>query len=358
MAVQAGFVAGTLVSALLTLPDRVNVRRLFATGCTVGALSNAAIAVADSAGAAIALRFLTGAALACVYPPGMKLAASWVAERRGTALGVLIGALTLGSGFPHALAFLAPDVGWRILIYAASVLAVAGGLLVLVVVDDGPYFSRSARFDPRAALDVFRRRGTRLATLGYLGHMWELYAMWTWIATFAAASFGNPEVTTRAAGSLVAATTIGAGAIGCVAAGVWADRIGKARVAAGAMLTSGGCALLAGAVFGAPSWILYAFGVVWGFSVVADSAQFSALVAEHSPPDHVGTALTIQTCTGFLLTMATIRLVPIVASHIGWQWAFLILAPGPLAGSFAMHRLMRFQGESEGSARSATLSSS
>lgn len=339
MAVQAGFVAGTLVSALLSLADVLNARRLFALGCVAGAAANAAIPFAGDALSVILLRVCTGVALACVYPPGLKIAAGWFLERRGTALGIVVGALTIGSAFPHLLAWGGQAVPWRVLMWVSSALALAGGVLVFVAVKDGPYVTPSAPFDPHAARDVVRNRGVRLATLGYLGHMWELYAMWGWIAAFAAASLAARGEGATTLGSLVAFVAIASGAVGCVLAGRWADEWGKARVAGAALVTSATCAALSVVVFGAPLPILLAFAVVWGFSVVADSAQFSALVSECSPRTHVGTALTLQTCAGFLLTMASLRLLPAVAAVAGWRWAFLVLVPGPVLGALAMRRL-------------------
>ena len=339
IAVQGGFVVGTLISALLNLADVVNARRLFAAGCVAGAIANAAIASASSPALIVALRFATGIALACVYPPGMKIAAGWFRERRGTALGVVVGALTLGSAFPHLLAWTAADVSWRTLLLTSSGLAVIGGALVAAAVSDGPYVAASAPFDAHAIASVVRNRPARLATFGYLGHMWELYAMWAWMPAFAAASLAAAGAGAGRQGSLVAFTAIGSGAAGCVLAGLWADRWGKARIARQAMLWSGACCALAGLVYGLPLPILLAFAVVWGFTIVADSAQFSALVSEHSARTHVGTALTLQTCAGFLLTMASMRLVPLLAASIGWRWVFLLLLPGPLLGALAMRRL-------------------
>jgi MFS family permease len=343
MAVQAGFVIGTLISALLTLPDVINPRHLFGIGCIVGAAANALLIFADGAVALIALRMITGIALACVYPPGMKVAAGWFERRRGAALGILIGALTIGSAFPHLLAAAAARIPWRTLMLAASALALGGSAVVVRLVGDGPFVATTARFDRRAVAQVFANRGTRLATLGYLGHMWELYAMWTWIAAFATASLlplsrGGAAPASRA-GSAMAFLTIGSGAIGSAAAGWWADAFGKARIARWAMIVSGLCAAASGLVFGAPAWVLALFAIVWGVAVVADSAQLSALVAQYSPRDHVGTALTIQTCLGFLLTMASIRLVPVMARTTGWQWVFLLLVPGPALGAFALATL-------------------
>jgi MFS family permease len=342
MAVQAGFVAGTLVSALLSLPDLINARTLFAVGCLVGAIANAAVAEASSVLAMIACRFVTGAALAWVYPPGMKIAAGWTERRRGTALGVLVGALTLGSAFPHLLSYLTVGFDWRALLRLTSALALAGAVIVRGFVRDGPFVAETAPFNPRAALHVFTVRGTRLATLGYLGHMWELYAMWTWIGTFAAASLAAAGSTLAAVQSLlVAFVAVASGAPGCVLAGLLADRVGKACVAGFAMIASASCAAASGLLFGAPLGWLMAFAAVWGFAVVADSAQFSALVAEHTARHEVGTAITVQTCVGFLLTMVTIRLVPPAADLLGLPWVFLLLVPGPLAGAWAMLALAR-----------------
>ena len=337
--VQGAFVAGTLISAFLNLADVFNARRLFAAGCAAGAAANAAIAYSSDPSAIIALRFTTGAALACVYPPGLKIAAGWFLDRRGTALGIVVGALTLGSAFPHLLAWSATDITWRTLMLSSSLLALIGGAVVWLFVKDGPHVAASAPFDPHAVGAVIHNRGARLATYGYLGHMWELYAMWAWIAAFATASLTATGADAGTYGSLVAFVAIGSGAAGCVMAGLWADRWGKAHIARLALLTSCACSAAAGLFYGAPLAILLLFAALWGFSVVADSAQFSALVTEYSPRTHVGTALTLQTCAGFLLTMVSMRLLPLVAASYGWQWAFLLLVPGPILGAAAMNRL-------------------
>jgi MFS family permease len=339
MAVQAGFVAGTLLSAVSNIADVLNARVLMFIGALIGACANAAVLIAPGGTAVIALRFVTGASLALVYPPAMKIAAGWFRAGRGFALGLLIGALTLGKAFPYLLTALF-GAEWREPMLLASALAVVGGTLVVLFVKDGPYVAPTAPFDPHAITRVLSSRGARLATLGYLGHMWELYAMWTWVAVFATASFAASGMANAAsAGSLAAFMAIGSGAVGCVLAGYIADRIGRARVAMWAMLGSAACAGLTLVVYGRAPILLYALIMLWGFTVVADSAQFSALVSEHAPRDHVGTALTLQTCVGFLLTMVTIELLPRVASSTSWQWASLLLVPGPLLGAYAMKRL-------------------
>jgi MFS family permease len=343
MAVQAGFVVGTLLSAVTNVADAIGPRRLFAAGCVAGAIVNAAIAHAPSAGEVIVMRFCTGAALAWVYPPGMKIAAGWFRERRGTALGIVVGAVGVGSGLPHLLAWIGAGLPWRQVVTASSFLALGGAVIVGLFVKDGPYVTAAAPFDRHALRVVLRNRGTRLAMLGYFGHMWELYAMWTWIAAFASASLGATALAAggRPIGSLVAFIAIASGAVGCVLAGRWADDYGKARIAGGALLASAACVLVSPFVYGAPLAVLLLLVVVWGFTVVADSAQFSALVTDYTPRTHVGTALTLQTSAGFLLTMISMRLVPPVSAFAGWQWAFLFLAPGPLLGAVAMRRLSR-----------------
>jgi MFS family permease len=341
MAVQAGFVLGTLTSSVLNLADVLNARRLFAVGCTVGAAANGLIPLAAAPAIIIALRGLTGFALACVYPPGLKIAAGWFLDRRGTALGIVVGALTIGSAFPHLLAWGARDIAWRELMWVSSLLAIAGGCVVWLAVEDGPYVSTTAPFDPRAVVEVAQNRAVRLATLGYLGHMWELYAMWTWMSTFGKAALQVRFGTESRIGSLIAFAAISSGAIGCVAAGRWADMFGKARIARQALLASATCSAVAGLVFTAPPTILFLFAAIWGFAIVADSAQFSALVSEHSDRTHVGTALTLQTSVGFLLTMVSIQLLPWFAGLVGWRWAFLMLVPGPVLGAVAMTPLIR-----------------
>jgi len=341
MAVQGGFVAGTLVSALFSLSDLISARWVFALGCAGAAAANALVTLAPSPVEAVAWRFATGTALALVYPPALKIAAGWFRERRGTALGILVGCLTLGKALPYLLAALSAD-SWRAMMQLSSWMALAGGLLVVMTVRDGPYVTASAPFDPRAAARVFTQRATRLGVLGYLGHMWELYAMWAWVGAYVAASLAaGGHADAARLGSLAAFVAIGAGAAGCVVAGIYADRLGRARIAAWSMMVSATCCTLTAPAFHAPYALVLGLVAVWGFAVVADSAQFSAIVSETAADDYLGTALTVQTCLGFLLTMVSIRLTSAAAAWVGWQWAFLLVLPGPLLGVQAMVRLMQ-----------------
>jgi len=341
MAVQGGFVAGTLVAALLNLSDLVSARWVFGAGCLGAAAANALVTAAPSPVELVAWRFATGTALALVYPPGMKIVAGWFTTRRGAALGILIGALTLGKAVPYLLAALSGG-DWRSMMLLASVLSAAGGVVAVVAVKDGPLATAATAFDPKAAVRVFTRRGTRLGVLGYLGHMWELYAMWTWVGIYVTAALSARGAGSAGRlGSLAAFVAIGAGAAGAAAAGFFADRHGRAPVAAWAMMVSATCCALTVPAFGAPYGVLLLLVACWGFSVVADSAQFSAIVSETADEAYIGTALTVQTCLGFLLTMVSIRLTSAAAEWVGWQWAFLLILPGPILGVQAMLALIK-----------------
>ena len=338
MSVQIGFVAGTFLSAFLNLPDIVNTRRLFALATILGAASNAAFALAaDGLAVGIPLRFLTGMFLAGVYPPGMKLAATWSRRHRGVAIGLLVGALTVGSASPHLVNSLT-DLHWQSVVLVSSILATAGAAIVLGLVRDGPFATSQARFDPRFAVRSLAQRGVRLANLGYLGHQWEIYAMWTWVPIFLVGALESRSYGPSLAGT-IAFGVIAAGGVGSVIGGVLADRFGRTAIASGAMALSGSAALIAAALLDAPLAVLATVLVVWGLTVVADSAQFSAAITELSPPEYVGTALTIQTAVGFLLTLFTIQLVPIFVAVQGWSLAFVTLALGPAFGIWAMLRL-------------------
>src|ERR1044071_9454769 len=338
IAVQLGFVAGTLISATLNLPDIISTRRLFAISSFLGAATNWYFGLYTlDPSSAIVVRFLTGVCLAGVYPPGMKIMATWFRERRGMALGVLVGALTMGKATPYlvnAIGF----ASWRKTMLFVSLLAALGGLIVLLFVDDGPYALQRAKFDLSQVVKVFSNRGVRLASFGSFGHMWELYGMWIWIPVMIRSSLAlqNADPELAEVGSFI---VIGAGAIGCVIAGLIADRVGRTLVTSWAMAISGTCCLVIGLLYGGSPLLLLVVAALWGATVVADSAQFSSCVTELGDPQYIGTALTIQMCIGFLLTTISIELIPKVEAAKGWRYAFMILAPGPLFGVISMLRL-------------------
>jgi MFS family permease len=338
IAVQLGFVTGALASAVTNLPDRFDARRVFLASSIAAAVANALVVMADGPGVALALRFATGFFVAGIYPPALKVMASHFRQGRGLALGLMIGGLTVGSALPHLVNGLG-GLDWRVVILVTSALTIAGGLVVGFLVPDGPYPFPRAVFEPRYLFRAFRDPAVRLANLGYFGHMWELYAMWSWFGVFLAESLRAAGVVDARVAPLGTFLVIGAGAIGCYAGGVLGDRWGRTRTTALAMAISGSCAALAGFVFGGAPLLVLALGVVWGISVVADSAQFSTMVTELADQAYVGTAVTAQLAIGFSLTVITIWIIPILRDSVGWQWAFLLLAPGPALGVAAMLRL-------------------
>src|SRR5712691_969438 len=350
--VQLGFVCGTAVAAVLNLADVIPAGRLFSTCALLGAAVNAAILGAPGYPSALVLRFLTGFFLAGVYPPAMKMTATWFRSQRGLAIGVIVGALTVGKAIPYLVRAL-PHVGLRPVVLTASAAAALAALIVAAGYREGPYPFTSRPFSWRHVGDVVRVREWRLATASYLGHMFELYAFWTWIPSFLAASvaesvggrFRAPRLI-----SLLAFATIAIGGLGSVWGGLFADKRGRERLVSISLFMSGACCLLSGILFGRQIWILGALAMTWGFFVIADSAQFSTLVTESVPPHTVGTALTVQTSLGFLLTMLPMQLVPLIAQRAGWRWGFAILALGPVAGVAAIRRLATLRAGTRGRA--------
>lgn len=346
--VQAGFAIGALAYAVLGLADRFDPRRVFAASALAAAAANATLLIAPVGGsAAIVARFLTGAFLAGVYPVGMKIAVGWGARDRGMLVGLLVGALTLGSAAPHLLAFWGGS-DWRAAIGASSVLAAIAGALALCV-GLGPHHARAPAFSARALGRAWSDRRIRLAYAGYLGHMWELYAMWAWIGVALAAAFAArmPETEAAALAKATAFGVIAMGAVSSVIAGVLADRIGKAEVATLAMLGSGAMAVVAALSFSAPPAALIVAALLRGSFVVADSAQFSALVADYAPPEETGALLTLQTALGFALTVLTVQATPFLAGAIGWPLTFAAMAIGPALGILAMRGLWRERSKAE-----------
>ena len=350
MSVQAGFVFGALIIAVLNLADRFPAHHLISICALLGAAFNLAIAIVDLPLAAVlVLRFLTGASLAGVYPPGMKVLASWFTSGRGLAIGILVGALSIGNAGPHLLnAF--PVFGgsdglppWRTILIAVSVQAAIGGILAALFVRSGPHLPQRSAFDWRYAGKVFTDPPLRFANFGYLGHMWELYAMWTWAPMFLLSAWGAAGAG-NTVGRHAGFAAIAAGAIGCVLAGALADQMGRTLIASASLCASGMCCLIVGPLFGAPAALTF-ICVIWGAAVVADSAQFSTAISELCDQRYVGTALTMQTCSGFLLTSVSIWLLPelreFTAARGLANHEFALLALGPVFGVWSMWRLRR-----------------
>ncbi len=297
-----------------------------------------------SLSAAIPLRFLTGMFLAGVYPVGMKLMASWSESTdRGRSFGVLLGALTLGSALPHLISGLGP-LPWRtVMLAAAALTAAAAPSSPSHSIRPGPHLDiRAITPNPRYAIAMFAERGPRLTSLGYFGHMWELYALWTWLSMFVVAGRGSNEATRprRRPASSRSSRSGSPGLVGCLLGGWASDRFGRPPAAVAALVISGACCVASPIFFAAPTVVLVVFLLVWGAAVIADSGVFSTSLSETTDTRFVGTALTAQTAIGFLLTVVTIQLVPVVADLIGWRYAFLLLAPGPLIGAVAMSALL------------------
>jgi MFS family permease len=336
-AVQLGFIAGTLVFAFFALADVYSPRKVFFACSLAGAAANAAAtALAGDLASLLAWRFAAGFFLAGIYPVGMKIASGWFQRDLGKALGFSIGALVLGTAFPHLLKGLGQALAWEAVLLGTSALALCGGIAMLALVPDGPHLARGGKFDPRALATVFRAPRFRASAFGYFGHMWELYAFWAFVPVVLAAQAAAPLNV-----PLWAFLVIAAGTLGCVAGGLVSTRTGSAPVAFAQLFASGACCALSPLLFYAPTPLYLAFVLFWGVAVVGDSPQFSALNAANAPPALVGSALTIVNCIGFSITIPSIELLNWAAPRIGPQWLFLLLVPGPLLGLAALRPLLR-----------------
>lgn len=334
--VQAGFVVGALGSAVLSLADVMRLTYMMAGAAVLAAVANGVILLEPGVGGLIFARFVTGVALAGVYPPAMKFIATWFQAGRGLAMGAIVGALTLGSALPHLVGALGVGFDWRLVIVVTSAASLLAAAVFLLALREGPHGFARTTIDPRHIGAILCNRPVMLANYGYFGHMWELYAMWGWFLAYATASGVGGNA------SILAFAVIALGAPSSVVAGMLADRYGRPRVTAVILAISGSCALLIGLVFDGPGWAFLLVAGVWGLTVVADSAQFSALVSELSPPSLVGSALAFQMGVGFLITIGMIWVTPLLAEALGsWRWTFLILVPGPIFGAIAMLRLQR-----------------
>ena len=337
-AVQLGFIFGTLVFAFLAIADRYSPRRVFLASALLGAAFNAAAYFANATlESLLMLRFLTGFFLAGIYPVGMKIASGWFDRDLGRALGFLVGALVLGTAMPHLIGH---KLQWGGVLLSVSAIATCGGILMYWLVPDGPYLRTGAPFDPSAFVRVFRSPTFRASSFGYFGHMWELYALWTFVPVYLAARAGS--VTASAASvSMWCFFIIGAGGIGCVVGGLLSHRYGSAKVAFYQLGASGLCCLMSPLAFWLPQAALLGFFIFWGIVVVGDSPQFSALNARYAPHHLVGSALTIVNCIGFAITIGSIQLLAYMMRVVDIQFLFLLLIPGPILGLLFLRPLVR-----------------
>lgn len=343
--VPIGFVIGALFSSAFGIADRYNPRKVFAISALLGALFNGLIIFVSSASFGISLRILTGITLAGVYPIAVKLLSQWFPKKRGLAIGILIAALTLGSSLPHFIVIFFSSLNWKFVIVCSSFLALLAATIIYWILEDAPVTSKSVPFSFKLIKKVLNNKSVMLANYGYFGHMWELYAMWTWLPAFLAASFTrySPDIDSTFI-ALFSFVSIGiAGAIGCVFGGFISDKIGRSNLTIVSMVVSGICSVLIGFTFGQMIWFTIILSIIWGMSVISDSAQFSAAVSEVAESEYVGTALTFQMCIGFLITIFSINLIPVIQKVVGWEWVFSVLAIGPIIGIVSMLLFKRYE---------------
>jgi MFS family permease len=343
--VQLGFIVGAFVSSFLGIPDRLNSRKLFAFSAIFGAIINFFLVFVSHAGIGFLLRFLTGVSMAGIYPTAVKLVAQRYPNHRGLAIGILIGALTLGSALPHSIVAFTSGINWKVVITASSILAVIGSGLMFLLVRDVTVSSKNTKVNIRLIGEVIRNKKVMLANYGYFGHMWELYAMWTWLPAFLTFSLSYHLLDLdKWYSHLLSFLIIGlAGAVGCVLGGYYGDKIGKTKLTIVAMIVSGTCAILIGFTLPFSIWLTVILAFLWGMSVIADSAQFSAIVTEYAAEEYTGTALTFQMAIGFLITVVSINLLPIVQNIIGWNLVFILLSIGPVLGVISMIKLGKLE---------------
>ena len=340
-AVQLGFIAGTFCFAFFTLADRFSPRIVFFICSLLGASSNLLIyLMAEGFVSLLVFRLITGFFLAGIYPIGMKIAAGWYRQGLGKALGFLVGALVVGTAFPHLLKGWGQSILWETVIICISAISFAGGLLMLVLVPDGPYLFKGTKFNINALAVIFQSKDLRSAAFGYFGHMWELYTMWAFVP-FILMAYGarNPVINVNI--SFWAFWIIAGGSLGCILGGVISKRVGSASVAFIQLASSGICCLLSPWVFQSSLGLLLGFLVFWGIVVAGDSPQFSSLVALTAPKELVGSALTIVNCIGFSITIFSIQLTNYFIDFIPPDYIFLLLAVGPMIGLISLRPLLR-----------------
>lgn len=340
-AVQLGFIAGTLIFAILGISDRFSPVKVFFTCAIIAAVFNLGIIAAGiTAIPLLGFRFLTGFFLAGIYPVGMKIAADHEQEGLGRSLGFLVGALVFGTSFPHLLKSLA-IFSWPTVIYATSALSCFGGLAMFLLVPNGPYRKIGQAFSFRSFLKAFRENKFRSAAFGYFGHQWELYAFWVFVPIILTDFRSkNPDMSMNV--SLLSFAIIGAGSLACVISGLIARNLGTRRTASIALAISGCCCLLSPLVLQLHSLpVLLTFLLIWGMTVVADSPLYSTMIAQNAAPELKGTALTTVTCIGFAITILSIQLLSAIKTPANSDYLFLFLVPGPIFGLLAMRNVKR-----------------
>lgn len=344
IAIIAGFIFGSLISALFNLPDILKSQHLFFVSSILGGIANGLIIFVSDFNYIWLLRFLTGAFLAGIYPVGMKLTSSHFKENRGLAIGILLSALTAGSGLPYLFnLFGQPD--WKIIIVIVSLLAFLCGILVITFIEEGPFLGKNKGFQFNTIKRVYSKKSVKLANYGYFGHMWELYAFWVWIPVFLKEVYekSNPQ---SSASEVVFYFSMGSflvfaiGAISNVVGGYLSDRIGRTLFNIIMLSMSGISGIVIGFFYGNPTGAIIV-ALIWGATIIPDSPQYSTMVTELSDQDLVGTALTLQTAIGFTITMISVRMMPLLVDMYSWERAFMFLSIGPLLGIISMIALRR-----------------
>ncbi|MBO6606196.1 MAG: MFS transporter [Psychroserpens sp.] len=338
-AIQFGFILGTLTFAILTIADRFSPSRVFFTCAILGALFNTGmIWSGHTISTLLLLRFLTGFCLAGIYPVGMKIAADYYQKGLGLSLGFLVGALVLGTAFPHLIKSVITTDLWRNVIIATSGFASFGGVVMLLFVPNGPYRQAAQKLELNAFFKVFRVPTFRAAAFGYFGHMWELYAFWAFVPVILD-SYIKVQPNVKLDVALWSFVIIGSGSIACVIGGYLSKSYGEKRIASLALISSGLCCLLSPIVFSiSSSAVILTFLIFWGLVVIADSPLFSTMVAHNAEPKLKGTALTIVNCIGFAITIVSILILTILSKYINWQYLYLVLVIGPLLGLIALSK--------------------
>lgn len=338
-AVQFGFILGTLVFAIFTIADRFSPSKVFMVAASVGAILNLSVFIDGSYATVLGSRFLTGFCLAGIYPVGMKIAADYHEKGLGKALGYLVGALVIGTALPHFIKGFSANLDWKYVLVATSALAIIGGLAVGLFVPNGPYRKSSVRPNFSAFFKIFQQSNFRAAAFGYFGHMWELYAVWTFIPLILAHYQQlHPNIDFNI--SIWSFLIIASGGLACILGGYWSIKVGSGKTAFVALLISLICCLISPFLYELPYWLFIFILLIWGMNVVADSPQFSTLVAHNADPKVKGTALTIVNSIGFTITIISIQIFTMLMEFVDFEYLFLMLAIGPVLGLVAIRKLV------------------